>query len=116
MRKDVEHPQGSPQAISAAAMTLLAVYVAVVGTLSYNAREDDFSWHPVDFIFLAMGMAAAACLGLVPFVATQPATSQEEAKSLMERARLIYLAGLVLAMVCIMGNVARDIAMNHVVS
>lgn len=116
MSEDSEHPQGSSQAISAAAMTLLAVYVAVVGTLSYNARQVDFSWHPVDFIFLAMGMVAAACLGLVPFVATWPAKSPEEARLLMERARLIYLAGLILAVLCILGDVARDIAMNHVAS
>lgn len=116
MSKDSEHPQGSSQAISAAAMTLLAVYVAVVGTLSYNARQDDFSWHPADFIFLVMGLATAACLGLVPLVATRPAQSPEEAKSLTERARLTYLTGHVLAILCILGNVARDFAMNHVAS
>lgn len=94
-------------------MTLLAVYVAVVGTISYNTHQDDFLWHPIDFIFLAIGLAGACVLCAVPFLATQPAESAQQAKLLMEKARYSYLAGMGLAILCILGNLARDIILHH---
>ncbi len=108
-----EHPVGSVQSLSAAALSLLTVLVAFVGYASFNGRASHLPWSVSDLVQLVFSLIAAVCLLAVPWYATQPQT-RVNAYAVMERSRRLFLCGALSVLITILIYVVRDYLQHHV--
>jgi len=105
-----KHPDGSVQAISSAAVALLALLVAYIG---YTSFKNPDPWRAVDlFIQIIPSVAAAISLVVVPWLATQPRAANEAYKSI-RWARGLFLLGALAALTAMLIPLLYDFMIHH---
>ena len=88
-------------------MTLVAVLVAFIGFAGYNVLKLKAAWHLADFVNGFLSLGAAVTLALVPWFATRPSEAAEHLSNL-EKARRLYLLGLLLTVSTMLIFVIND--------
>ena len=103
-----KHPEGSVQALSSTAATLLAVLMAFYGFWAYGASTSQYAWHWRHAPVLALGIASAMFFASVPLLATKP-SSGAEAGSTLRAARRSLLVGCLLLLGMFLWSVVIDL-------
>jgi hypothetical protein len=111
---DLEYPLGVIQAISSAAMGLLAILVAFIAYADFRLKPGaPWSWADVAPIVLAL--CAATCLAIVPLLATRPQRREASVpESAVHTARGAFAVGAACAILAIAWFVGRALLSHQV--
>ncbi|MFM0737410.1 hypothetical protein PQQ51_09225 [Paraburkholderia xenovorans] len=83
-------PSGSVPALSAASATIFSIGIVFLG---YWGLYDPTKWRVADIMVFIFALLGFACLGIVPWMATSPVSSEDN-DSRIRIARHLFLAGV----------------------
>jgi hypothetical protein len=83
-------PAGSVQALSSASSTVFSIGIVFLG---YWGVHEGGRWSFAEVMVVVVALAAFACLGAVPWLATTPVASPEDER-MQVRARWAFLLGV----------------------
>jgi len=107
MDSQAEHPNGSVQAISSAAMSMFALLVAFVGFTAFDSGGMDAPWRRIDIVDLVFALLAAINLSIVPWIVTRTQRHEAVGHS-VELARLFFAVGAVFTELSILSYMVLD--------
>lgn len=97
----LKHPDGSVQALSSAAVGLVAIMIAFIGYTCYGTTYGNTPWHPTDVFFLIPAGLGCIFLALSPWMATKPRLPEDIGKSI-EVGRRCFAIGAFLSLAAIL--------------